>query len=261
MCEDVFAEPVDCECIANAENSEEVLFSEEALQMLPKSFLVPTDQATGSKKRKRLLLDVSRLTSSELPLTLEFEHHELAEKLFKDLNWVRSFFKSTHSTFQNEVTEILRATMMAHDAETLADSQFYCELSATLLTDSVGKLNRKIKDGLVAAVGAPQLQSKKRKRKSRGFFNEEDYNEIERAKDINTNILGLGQQKQSSRSERGSHSSRFPSDNGGKGRSSSRGRGKGGKGKGNTSTYRGHRSGKGGGGRSSHSSTSEASEV
>jgi hypothetical protein len=212
VCDDVFGEPVDCACIANAEDSTEPLFSEDALQMLPESFLVPLDQAKGSKKRKRLLLDVSRLTSSELPLTLEFEHHELAEKLSKDLNWVRSFFKSTHSTFQNEVTEILRTTMMVHDAETLGDSQFYCELLAKLLTDSVGKLNRKIKDSLVAAVGAPQLQSKKKKRKSRGFFNEEDYNEIERAKDINTNILGLDKQKQSSRSERGSHSSRFPSD-------------------------------------------------
>jgi hypothetical protein len=258
VCDDIFGDPVDCACIEGQWSAEEAttLFSEDALAMLPDSFLVPSEQAIAPKKRKRLLLDVNRLSTSQLPKTLEFEHHELAEKLFKDLNFVRSYFKTAHMSFQNEVTEVIRATMMARDAESYEDIEFYCELSSKLLTDSVSKLNRKIKDGLVTAVGAPQLQSKKKKKRSRGFFDEEDYNDIERAKDITTNILGLGTQKQPSRAERGSFSSRHPSEGKGKGKG---GKGKG-KGKGHSSTYRGHRSGKGGGGGSSHSSQPEASE-
>ena len=218
--------------------------------MLPESYLIPGERALAPKKRKRMLLDVNRLSSSQLPSSLIFEHHELSEKLFKDVNFVRSYFKTTHLTFLNQVTEIIRTNMMAHDAETWDDQQFYCDLSAKLLTDSVSKLNSKIKDGLVTAVGAPQLQSSKKKRRSRGFFDEADYNEIERAKDISTNILGLGKEKQSSRGDRGSFTSRHPS--GGKGKYKG--------GKGHSSTYRGHHSDRSGGGGSSHSSQAEASE-
>jgi hypothetical protein len=245
VCEDIFAEPVDCACIAGADSSENPTgFSEDAMEMVPESYLVPIDEALTSKKRKRMLLDVDRLSSSQLPETLVFQHAELADRLFKDLNFVRSYFKTTHITFLNEVTEIIRTMMMAHDSETYNNQRFYCDLSSNLLTDSVSKLNRKIKDGLVGALGLPQLQSKKRKRRSRGFFNDDDYNEIERAKDINTNILGLGKQNQPSRAERGSSfTSRFSpegkgsyapwsSGKGGKGGKGKGGKGKGGKGKG-----------------------------
>jgi hypothetical protein len=158
-----------------------------------------------------------------------FEHPELADKLFKDLNFVRSYFKTTHIGFLNEVTEIIRTMMMAHDSWTYNNQRFYCNLSASLLTDSVSKLNRKIKDGMVAALGLPQLQSKRKKKRSRGFFDDKDYNAIERAKDINTNILGLGKQNQPSRAERGStFTSRFSPE--GKGSYAPWSSGKGGKG-------------------------------
>jgi hypothetical protein len=146
----------------------------------------------SAQKRRRLLASegVPRINSADMPLIPRFKHDALFEKLCKSINFVRSYLKTGLRTFQTEMVEVFRALMAAQEAESLDEVSVYLEMMSTLLTDSICKLNVRIRDELFVAAGTPELSSKRRDtRRERGFFEGLDYEAIDTAKDINENIL------------------------------------------------------------------------
>jgi hypothetical protein len=108
-------------------------------------------------------------------------------------------------------------------------AKFYIELAGNLLVDSIARINQRIKDGLLEAVNAPELSSKRRRRST--FLREDDMVRIDRAREVNQAILSTNYRADPRRYGNGADGK------GGKG-----GHGKGGHGKGG-------RGGKGGKGR------------
>lgn len=160
----------------------------EAKAMMPVDWrLTPLSDAA----RKAQLLAVPRLPREEMPNPLEFGHGGPLEKLCGDKNWVRSLLTKGWKGTQNEMTECLRALMSARDSvppsPSSEDTIFWLDLAARLLTDSVGRINQRIHDGLMEAVDAPELSSKRRKKSC--FLREDDFVRIDRAKEVSTTIL------------------------------------------------------------------------
>ena len=222
-------------CICDCERPEEAIvgecacggpevgtfdFSPEARKLLPK---VWSTEPMSRAERRLAISELRRLDREVVPKPLEAGFSAPFEAICANKNWVRSLLTKGWKEHQNDQTEVIRALMSAFDCIGDWDEEaakFWIQLAAKLLTDSVSKINQRIKDGLLEAVNAPELSSKRRRRST--FLSPEDLVNIDRAREVSSAILAPVYRPEARRFGGGQ----------GKGNRDGKGKGFGGKGKG-----------------------------